>query len=353
MYKFNSFFFLLFILAFFIIETPSYAIQQNHQVTSVIIDTDMAFDDWGAILYLLNNKDVQVKGITVSGTGEAHCDRASGNLAGAVNALRLIDLAGKQNFNIPVACGQSIPTQGHHVFPTSWRTHVDTLAGIFLPQSKSKPFSGDAAELIISLLEKSREKIKIVELGPLTNLGVVLQKRPDLISHIDSIIIMGGAVHVPGNLKDPTSPISNNQFAEWNIYVDPHAAQLVFKCGAPIKLISLDGTNHAPVTLNFIKQLKEHQHTASAQFFFNVLTRQSDFIKIGKAYFWDKLAATILTHPSLCEFKLEPLLVTEGEGPESGRTYVDKVHGYPVYVCTKAQGDKFQGLFLRTINNVA
>ncbi len=76
----------------------------------VIIDTDMALDDWLAILYLLNHPEVIVKAITVTGAGEAHCG------PGVSNALKLISLT--ENNNIPVACGRETPLAGEHTLPS-------------------------------------------------------------------------------------------------------------------------------------------------------------------------------------------------------------------------------------------
>ena len=96
----------------------------------VIIDTDMAADDWMAILYLLNRTDITVEAITVTGAGEAHCG------PGVENALKLINLAGKTN--IPVACGPEVPLSGGHTFPAGWRTSVDNLLGLDLPSGNSQ-----------------------------------------------------------------------------------------------------------------------------------------------------------------------------------------------------------------------
>jgi len=84
----------------------------------LIIDTDMAMDDWLAILYLLQRKDYDVVAITVVGTGEAHC------APGVRNARGLLALAGYKQ--IPVACGRETPFDGGHAFPDEWRTGVDT-----------------------------------------------------------------------------------------------------------------------------------------------------------------------------------------------------------------------------------
>lgn len=98
----------------------------------VIIDTDMAPDDWIAILYLLQRPDIEVKAITVAGTGEAHCH------PGVQNALGLAAVAGKTG--IPVACGRETPLQGQNVFPTEWRETADNMAGLSLPVVEQEAF---------------------------------------------------------------------------------------------------------------------------------------------------------------------------------------------------------------------
>ncbi len=104
---------------------------------AVVIDTDMAADDWLAILYLLGRLEVNVKAITVAGRGEAHCG------PGVRNALGLVALAGQPD--IPVACGRETPLAGDHAFPDPWRDRVDTLFGLSLPANPNQPAPGSAA----------------------------------------------------------------------------------------------------------------------------------------------------------------------------------------------------------------
>ena len=103
----------------------------------VIIDTDMAGDDWMAILYLLQRTDIAVKAITVAGTGEAHCG------PGVEHALGLAALAGKPG-SIPAACGRETPLVGSQVFPDAWRKSVDSLNGLSLPAGQN-PAPGQSA----------------------------------------------------------------------------------------------------------------------------------------------------------------------------------------------------------------
>ena len=306
----------------------------------VIIDTDMAGDDWMAILYLLNRPDINIEALTVTGTGEAHCE------PGVRNAMRLTALAGQPD--IPVSCGRETPLQGNHAFPAAWRENVDALAGLTLPDSPASLSPQSVVELLIATLQSSSAKMTILTLGPLTNLAELLQGSLDLRDKIEMIYIMGGAVDVPGNVGFSQAGI-DNPFADWNIYVDPHAAALVFRSGVPMTLIPLDATNHAPVTEDFVKRIKNDSQTPEAKFVFDLLTKYHDFIRTGGYYFWDPLAAAILTENSLATFETKTLMVVEEEGNDSGRTQVSE-NGASIRVAVSADSERFEQLFLDTLN---
>lgn len=308
----------------------------------LIIDTDMAGDDWMAILYLLNRPDISVAAITVTGTGEAHCE------PGVKNAMRLTALAGQPD--IPVSCGRETPLQGNHTFPAAWRERVDTLAGLTLPDNPASPSPQSAGELLTTTIETSPDKTTILALGPLTNLAEMVQADSGLKDKIEMIYIMGGAVDVPGNVGYSRAGI-DNPFADWNIYVDPHAAALIFRSGVPITLIPLDATNHAPVTDSFVNRIKNDRQTPEARFVFDLLTKTEyhDFIRMGGYYFWDPLAAAILTDNSLATFETKTLIVVEKEGSDSGRTQVSG-NGAPIRVAVSADGERFEELFLDALN---
>jgi len=307
---------------------------------SVIIDTDMAADDWMAILYLLNRPDIRVEAITVTGAGEAHCE------PGVKNAMSLTALAGQPD--IPVSCGRETPLQGDHAFPTAWRENVDALAGITIPENTASSSPQSAVELLASTLQSSPDKMTILTLGPLTNLAELLLAAPEAKNNIDMVYIMGGAVEVPGNVGNSHAGI-DNQTADWNIYVDPHAAALVFQSGVPMTLVPLDATNHALVTDSFVKRIKNDRQTPEARFVFDLMTKYDDFIRTGGYYFWDPLAAAILTENSLATFETKTLIVVEEEGTDSGRTQVSG-NGASIRVAVNADGERFEQLFLDTLN---
>ena len=149
----------------------------------VVIDTDMAADDWLAILYLLGRSDVDVQAITVTGAGEVHCS------AGTRNALNLVALAGRPE--IPVACGREAPLEGDHAFPTEWRERVDDLLGLTLPENSRETSSESAVELLTRIIQGSPQKVHLITLGPLTNVGEVLEAEPGLVMNMEMITVMG------------------------------------------------------------------------------------------------------------------------------------------------------------------
>jgi inosine-uridine nucleoside N-ribohydrolase len=310
------------------------------QTKPIVIDTDMAADDWMAILYLLQRPDVSVKAITVTGTGEAHCG------PGTRNALGLLALAG--NTDIPVSCGRETPLQGNHAFPTSWRQNVDNLMGLSLPHNPNLPSHRTAVELLTAVLHSAPEEAVLVTLGPLTNLAEALQADPSLVDRLDMVYVMGGAVKVPGNLQVPGVQI-DNRVAEWNIYVDPHAAAVVFESGAPITLVPLDATNDAPLTMAFYKRLEADHTTPEADFVYQVLSRMQGFIESGGYFFWDPLVAAVAIDESIVTIESQTLEVVEDEGPQTGRTLATE-GGHSIRVCTEADGARFETLFLDTLN---
>jgi pyrimidine-specific ribonucleoside hydrolase len=304
-----------------------------------IVDTDMAPDDWLAILYLLGRPDVDVRAITVTGAGEAHC------VPGVRHALDLVALAGRPD--IPVTCGRETPLRGGNVFPASWRERVDNLFGLSLPENLTPPADKPAADLLIHTVRESTQPVHIVTLGPLTNVAEALEAEPLLVDNIGRITIMGGAVHVPGNVG-PSSDIDND-VAEWNIYVDPHAAAIVFRSGAPVTLVPLDATDHAPLTMDFYRRLRRDRGTLVAQFAYRVLSQILDFIRGGTYYFWDPLAAAIAIDENLATYEEQPLVVIEEEGSQSGRTMVHQ-EGSLIRVAVDADRDRFEMLFLDALN---
>jgi pyrimidine-specific ribonucleoside hydrolase len=280
---------------------------------SVIIDTDLAFDDRIAILFVLKRQELSVKAITVSAGGEDDCKPKIQD----VQAL----LGLTQHESLPAACSST--------------------PGLF----KNAP-NQQAVNLLTSVLQLSPQKITILALGPLTNIAAALRKTPSLIKKIEGIYIMGGAVQVPGNVMKPDEGI-NNPVAEWNFYADPEAANQVLRAKVPITLIPLDVTNQVPVTDEFIEQLKILPQNRQTSYVLNLLTNQPKSMAY-RLFFWDPLAAAIFRDETLAGFEKRPIRVIERNGPKRGQVVIDPA-GPEVRVAFRVDTHRFEKIFFDTI----
>ena len=308
----------------------------------VIIDTDVGVDDEIAILYLLKRQDIDIKAISIAGTGEAHCAFAKRNIVG------LLALVNKST--IPVACGRSQPLFHHHTFPSWLRRDADQLSGAatFLPLSKQKFTDKSAVDLIIDTLQNSISPIDILAIGPLTNIAEALLKEPKIKKKIRNMTVMGGAIFVKGNVTELEPKIKNDK-AEWNLYIDPLAASIVFRSTIPITLVPLDLTNQVPVDRIFYEKIKREQHSKERQFLYAMLRGNEKEIINAQWYFWDVLSAVILSDESLVTMANKKLEIALEES-EMGTTRINNVKGKNVRVCMAINKNQFNKKFLDSIN---
>ena len=319
--------------------TPDPDLIQPQTPKPVILDVDMAHEDMFSALFLLLHPNVELRAITVTGTGEAHCG------PGVANALGLVALSGHEE--IPVACGRETPLEGNHEFPVEWRKAADDAYGIPLPKGGAAS-NVQAPDLIIDLLQNADQPITIVAVGPLTNIAEAIQTEPTIIADIKEIYVMGGAVNAEGNVGNSGVGIQN-KYAEWNIYIDPTAANIVFSSGIPIILVPLDATQDVPVTRNFYKALEKNRSTPSANLVYEMLTANLDFVDSGGFQFWDSLTAAIFTDQSIARYEEMELTVVEEEGPESGRTK-SVSDGAKIKVTVSANRKTFEQILLTILN---
>lgn len=306
----------------------------------IIIDSDMGPDDWVAILYLAQFNEVDLRIITISGTGESH------GFKGAMNCLRLLKFVNKEN--IPVAFGRATPLLGDHHFPKIMRYVIDKMLFLNLPKTSKKPMNCSAVELLKHELSKSSEKITVLAIGPLTNIAELIIQAPELKEKISKIYIMGGAVNVAGNIKS-IALFSKNQTAEWNIYCDPHAANIVLQSGIPLVLIPLDATNAIPVEKAFIEKLNQNDTNSVNKFCYKVVKRLTSRVEKGKYFLWDVIAAIVMCAEFIATFESYKINVVEEEGEQSGRTKIDEVNGVEINVCTKVNQIQFESLFMKMV----
>ena len=192
----------------------------------IIIDTDPGQDDAVALLLALASpEDFDVLGIVA----------VAGNVSlaqNARNALKVLELSGRTD--VPVYAGCERPMRRHLV--TAEYVHGDTgLDGPGLPEPKIKLRKQHGVDFIIeTILAHEPGTVTLCTLGPLTNIAMALVKAPEIASRIKELVMMGGAYFEVGNVTPA---------AEFNIYVDPEAADVVLRSGIPIVMVPLDVTH--------------------------------------------------------------------------------------------------------------
>lgn len=200
----------------------------------VIIDCDPGCDDAAALLLAFRCPELDIRGITTV-SGNVSLDKTT------YNALRLVELIGA---DVPVHAGADRPLLRE---PT-YAPHVhgeDGLQGADLPAPKGKISGKHAWDAIYEEAMAQDGKLELIAVGPLTNLAIALRKYGDLSEKISRIVIMGGAGQ-GGNVTP---------CAEFNIYVDPEAAGMVFRSGIALCVCGLDVTLKAYLTAGEIAEI--------------------------------------------------------------------------------------------------
>lgn len=278
----------------------------------IILDCDPGHDDMIAIILACSSDEIDLMGITT----------VAGNQTGDktfINTLKVLTLINR--IDIPVARGFDKPI--FKKLTVAPRIHgVSGLDGADLPEpnikllERVKTLDIHAVDFIIKSVKESDEKVTIVPTGPLTNIAIALLKEPLIKDNIDRIILMGGAVY-----DSNITPAS-----EFNIYVDPEAAKIVFESGIPITMVGLDVTNKAILTFKDIEELNNLQGRVSGviapllKFFAQA---NKDFFGIGGAPLHDALAVSYIIMPDIIKTKyLNVTIETEGKYTR-GRTVVD------------------------------
>ena len=204
----------------------------------IIIDTDPGQDDAIAILLALASPELDVLGITTV-AGNAPLPLTSRN------ALALVELAGRTG--TPVRSGAARPIERDLV--TAEHVHGRTgLDGADLPEPAIALEGKDAPEWIARTVMKSAPgSVTLCALGPLTNLALALRAEPRIAGRVREIVLMGGGCFEGGNITP---------MAEFNIYVDPEAADRVVRSGAPLTIAPLDVTHKALIPRGFLERLR-------------------------------------------------------------------------------------------------
>jgi inosine-uridine nucleoside N-ribohydrolase len=204
--------------------------------TPVLLDCDPGHDDAVAILLAAGDDAIDVRAITAV-AGNCPLELAT------LNARRVAALAGLDG--VPIAAGAAGPLQGELV--TAPDIHGETgLDGYELTTGEAPLDPRTALELMAATLEAAPEPITLVPTGPLTNVAQLLSERPDLHGRIREIVLMGG-----GTARGNVTPL-----AEFNVFVDPEAAAIVFESGVPLTMIGLNLTHQALATAEVLERVR-------------------------------------------------------------------------------------------------
>jgi purine nucleosidase len=300
----------------------------------IIIDTDPGIDDALAFLLALVSPEIKLEALTTT-QGNVTVEKATRN------ALSVLELANAGH--IPVAQGSILPL----VQPLRASDAVMGASGIGnskLPEPRTKPVSQHAVDYLIERVQAEPNEISIFPVGPLTNIAMAIRKEPGFAISVKELVIMGGAIREGGNV----TPL-----AEFNIFVDPHAAHIVFHSGIPITLIPLDVTHKCLLKQEHVDRLLKIKSPIS-RFIKEAagvyLKSSLDLGYLGSALHDPLTLATIIA-PELLTLKEYYVDVDISGGVSMGKTFADfyNILKKPanMKVALDVRGEDFIELFLQ------
>ncbi len=269
----------------------------------VIIDVDTGIDDAVALVLALKSDKLDIKGITTV-AGNQTIEKTTRN------TLDVVEYIGR---DIPVAMGAAKPLVREQII-AAYAHGESGLGTAVLPKAKNEKHELDAVSFIRKTLEESDEKIILAPTGPLTNIAVLLLCYPHLKEKIEKIVLMGGGAY-RGN---------SNATAEFNIYADPEAANVVFASGVPLVMCGLDVTMQAIVYEEEIKRIKA-LNTKAGNFVaeaFNFYLEGYRRSGLNGVCVHDAVVITYLLHPEFIKTK-----------PAVARVDIDGKNTYGATIC--------------------
>jgi inosine-uridine nucleoside N-ribohydrolase len=305
----------------------------------ILIDCDPGHDDMMAIMLASSSPELELLGVTT----------VAGNQTGEktyLNALKTLTLIGETD--VPVARGADKPL--FRELTVAPEIHgVSGLDGADLPEPGFEGVKQHAVDFLIKIIMESGTPLILVPTGPLTNVALAMLKDPRITTKLERIVLMGGAVY-DSNITPA---------AEFNIYVDPEAAKVVFGSGVPITMVGLDVTNKALFGFDYIEQLaklngKVSRVVAPLLKFFAQANK--DIFGFNGAPLHDALAVAYLISPQVINTrKLNVEIETDGELTR-GRTVAD-VYGITgktanTDVALEVDNDLFKDLLIQAIKTL-
>ncbi|MCI1277460.1 MAG: nucleoside hydrolase [Nitrospira sp.] len=276
---------------------------QRPSPTKVILDTDPGVDDALAILLALASPELEVVGITTV-CGNVPVGQATKNLFRVLNLVKTPPgLLVGQGAARPLEEDLVTATQVHGSDGLGELDAVLTAEGALrYPQVRLPSVLSTAQDVWSECVRRYPDEVTLITLGPLTNVALGLKVNPLTVQKFRSVIVMGGAIGVPGNIAPA---------AEFNMYVDPHAAHRVFQASLPLTLVPLDVTTRVAVTRECLTTWAAESCDPLGRITTDMTRKAFEFAETveghGLFYFHDPLAVLAAADSSL--LKVEPFHV--------------------------------------------
>jgi purine nucleosidase len=297
----------------------------------IVLSCDPGIDDALAIVFLSKLGSLKAIWTTMGNNTLENCTQ---------NAARVLNLLGERQ--IPIIKGAAEPLSGP----------IDLIAGVHgkdglgdtdLPLPDLEDFTWETIDFINSSIVENPHKITLVSTGPLMNLANLIQNTPrETLLLFKDIIIMGGAINIPGNVTP---------YAEFNVFCDPKAAKIVFASGLPLTLVGLDVSQKAIMTETHIRLL-EAKSTPLTNFLVQIVRFYSDFHKgLNGCYLHNPLAAAVALDSTLITKKKAFNIDAVVDDPvKEGQTIpLKNAKNANVSVCLELKTEKFLKFFINAL----
>ena len=306
----------------------------------IIYDTDPGIDDALWLLLLAASPEIDLLAITVThgNTSQEKCLN---------NALKLVELTGITK--VPVARGAEEPLVKE--LSVAEETHGEGGLGYaILPKSAISPCSELAHDLIIRVVRENPGEVTLLCVGPMTNIALAFLKAPEIVSKVRRIVSMGGAIHYPGNVTPQ---------AEYNVFCDPEAFEIVLKSGIDFTLVPLDVTYQCILTTDHLEKITEAR-SEIRNFIFDstrfYMEFHEDYQGIKGCAINDPLAAAILLDPTLVKNR-DYYLTIELTSPTSKAKTIADHYGLlksapNAKVSMEVDVERFMDLFINRMNRL-
>jgi len=295
---------------------------------NIWIDTDGGIDDILALILAFNAKNLKILGISTV-AGNVSMEKATKNV---LNFLEIYELE-----DIPVYKGNNKPLFKDLI--TAEYVHgSDGIGDMNLPSPKIQTMKNDYIQILKEIIEEIPNDLILITLGPLTNIAQLIKKHPNTIEKLNKLIIMGGAFFVPGNVT---------QHAEFNIFVDAEAADIVMKSPVKKLFFGLDVTTKHSFNDEFLLSLKKKNAGNNRFKYIEHLIRFLLTLpgRENNCFLHDPIALLYSIDNTLYEIKEFPIEILTAD--QYGKTKISSESKYKVKVCTDLNFKKIKEYFLK------